>query len=128
MGAAFELQKAVYTALTAAVAPVVVYDDTPDNVALPYVQIGEFEEVPWDTDTTIGRETLFVVHTWSRYDGMKDLKDLMDTVKAALHNQNLTVTGEYFVLCFVEDSRSMVDPDGRTRHGVQRFRVITEGT
>jgi hypothetical protein len=74
MGAAFELQKAVYAALTAAVAPTVVYDDTPDNVALPYVQIGEFEEEPWDTDTTIGRETTFLVHTWSRYDGMKSVE------------------------------------------------------
>lgn len=126
----FEIQKTVFAALNAALVgpPVVpVLDEVLDNQPLPYVRIGELTGTEWDTDNSLGRETTLTVHSWSEYRGMKELLEIMDKIKLALHNVNLVVTGEIFVLCFWEFSETMLDSDGLTRHGVQRFRLITEG-
>lgn len=127
MPAQWEIQKAVYNALDAALATDVL-DTVPDEPTYPYTNMGEWSEEPWDTDDSLGRETEFNVHSWSRYDGMKELKDMMDAIKAALHNATLTVTGQTMVMCYEVAMETMLDPDGRTRHGVQRFRITTEGT
>jgi len=123
----FEIQKSIFSALSIALAPITVLDDVPDNIACPYVRIGEFTGIEWDTDNSLGRETTITIHIWSDYRGMKELVEMMDKIKLALHNVNLTITGEVCVLCFLEFSESMLDSDGLTRHGVQRFRIITEG-
>jgi hypothetical protein len=128
MSTEWEVQKAVYNAIKAAMpATVPVLDNVPDNQAAPYVSIGDGTDIEWDTDDSYGRETTITVHTWSSYRGMKEVKELMFLIKTALHNVSLVVTGEKLVLCFWEFSETMLDSDGLTRHGVQRFRLITEG-
>jgi hypothetical protein len=132
MGVQWNLQQAVYntikTPLAALTPTVPTFDDVPQDQAAPYVRVGEMTEVPWDADDFVGRETTITVHSWSTYRGMKEIKDIMDTIKATLHNQQLTVTGETFVLGFMEFSQAILESDGLTRHGVQRFRFITSGT
>lgn len=146
MPTAFEIQKAVFgkldgtaalTALLAAHAFTVgkkaIYDDVPQadksekDTAFPFVVIGDTTEIPFDTDSSNGRESTLTIHSYSRYRGKKELKDVMDAIKAALHDATLVVSGELFVFCFWEFAETMPDPDGRTRHGVQRFRLLTDG-
>lgn len=147
MGTALDIQAAIFNKLdgTAAVtdqlaahaytaAKKAIYDDVPQGsdagagTAFPYVALGETIEVQWDTDDSVGRETVQVVHTFSRYKGKKELKNVMDAIKAALHQANLTVSGQVVVLVHWENTDSFLEPDGVTRHGVQRFRLITEGS
>lgn len=128
MGAMFELQKAIFAVVSSAVSPTPVYDDVPDNKVPPYVRIGETTDLEWDTDDSIGREATITIHSWSVYRGMKEVKDLMDAIKAVLHNQSLTVTGQTVVLVLQEFSETLVESDGLTRHGVQRFRILMEGS
>jgi hypothetical protein len=145
MGASWELQKAVRTRLRAdatlaallATDPVAggaaVLDHVPQPedgasaAAFPYVTVGDDTEQEWDTDNTTGREHTLTLHAWSRYLGKKQVKDILDAMKAALHNQPLTVSGLHVVLVLAEYAESFVDPDGITRHGVLRVRVLTEG-
>lgn len=122
-----DLQKAIFDALDTAHASIEVFDDVPDQREPPYVIIGEMTEVPFDTDDSVGRECTMVIHSWSTYRGMKELKDMMDTNKAALHDVDLVVGAGKFILGLLESSQAMLDPDGLTRHGVQRFRFITQG-
>ena len=44
----------------------------------------------------------------------------------ALDRQALSLTGHNLVLLRFEFSQAMLDPDGLTRHGVQRFRALTQ--
>jgi len=127
---AFEIQKAVKLKFDAALATALiscaVYDDVPQGAAKPYVRIGEGTELEWDTDSSIGLESTITVHTWSEYAGFKEVREIMTVLKNSLHNQSLTVTGQNVVLVLFEFSEVFLDSDGRTRHGVQRFRLLTE--
>lgn len=122
----WELQKAVHALISPVVAPALVHDAVPQEPAYPYLNIGELYGGDWDTDDSLGREVFFHIHTWSRYDGMKELHEKMDVVKRTLHNQQFTVPGEIMVLCLLDYMNTTIDPDGLTRHGIQRFRVLLE--
>lgn len=114
------LKKAIYDGAPQA-------DDAGSGVPFPYVVLGETVETQWDTDDSVGRETVQIVHTFSRYKGKKELKNIMDAIKAALHQASLTVAGQVVVLVHWENTDSFLEPDGVTRQGIQRFRLITEG-
>jgi hypothetical protein len=118
-----QLQETIYEVLSAGVTADV-YDYVPDGAAVPYVRIGEETCIEWDTDDANGFEVTVTVHSWSRYAGMLELKNMMMEVYRVLHNQPLVVEGYHVVLCRQEYSDSMTEDDGLTRHGVQRFRVL----
>lgn len=127
MGIAYNLQKALYAAVVAAVPTAVkVYDDVPDNAVEPFVRIGEMTAVPWDTDSSFGSEDTVTIHSWSVYRGAKEVKDIMSVIKAALHEQDLSAFGLKIVMVVLEYTEVIVESDGLTRHGVQRFRILME--
>jgi len=102
-------------------------DDAGSTVAFPYVALGDETDVQWDTDDSVGREATLTIHTLSRYRGKKEAHNIMGAIKTALHQHALAVSGQVTVLCYWEFSEIFTEPDGITRHGVQRFRIITEG-
>jgi hypothetical protein len=145
-GAALEIQRTIYETLRADVALTelladnefttgsAVYDFAPqvdaseNSAKFPYVTIGEATEAEFDTDDTVGRESTITLHSWSRTRGASEIKRVMDAIKAALHDADLTVAGEHVVLSLVEFAEVLQDPDGRTLHGVQRLRIVTQGS
>ncbi len=102
-----------------------VYDHVPQDSPFPYVVVGDATARDFDTKTEDGLELTFTVHTWSRYRGLSETKQVMAAVLDALDGQGLTVTGHRLTLLRFEFSATLMDPDGVTRHGVQRFRAIT---
>ena len=129
------LQKAIYTALRADSSlrtlisnPVRVFDHVPQKTAFPYILIGEAATEDWDTVTTDGMDITITIHTWSRYRGMKETKQIMEAILNVLDKSSLTVTGHNLILFLFEFSDTFMDADGFTRHGVQRFRALTSDT
>lgn len=125
------LQAAVRSALATALAnagsggaAVPVLDEVPQGQAYPYVTIGEDVITDWSALTREGEDIDFTIHTWSRYAGFKEVKELMAAVKGALHDQALSVTGHQLVHLRLAFHAVQRDPDGKTRHGVQRFRAL----
>lgn len=104
-----------------------VYDHVPQESAFPYIVIGDDTSTPWDTDDSTGSESTCTIHVWSRQRGRKEVKTIMQAIYDAMHRQELTITGGALVECAAEFQESFLDPDGITRHGVIRFRLITEG-
>jgi len=92
----------------------------------PYVVVGETEAREWDTKTEDGMEQTLMVHTWSRGRGMKEPKQIMGAIVDALDQVALSVTGHDLVQFRFEFSETFLEDDGLTRHGVQRFRALTE--
>ena len=145
MSAESEIQKAIYgelitaSALAALLAKNVndstlpaIYDAVPQSkdsgsdIPFPYVVIGDDTMLDWDTDTSVGKEATITIHSWSSYRGRIQVKDIQGAIYDALHLSQIIVDGYDTVLCLSEYSESILDPDGLTRHGVQRFRLIID--
>lgn len=120
------LQAALYTAIDAATTANV-YDHVPDaadDSVFPYVTLNDLQAIDDSTKTYNGQEIMAVLHVWSRYSGNKEVQDIFDALHTALHNATLTVSGAVAAVCRYEASQIFDDPDGRTRHGIQRFKII----
>lgn len=103
-----------------------VFDHVPAATLFPYVVIGEAHGTPFDSKTEDGFDQTLTLHTWSRYRGLKETKEVMAGLVAALDGGDLPVAGHRFVLLRFVFATTMLDSDGLTRHGVQRFRVISQ--
>lgn len=123
-----------YAPLTAVLAPhadsniggSAVYDDVPQSAEFPYVALGDDTLIEWDTDTELGAEATITLHTWSRERGRRETKLIQGLLYDALHRYELPIPGMHVIDCLWEMSESFLDPDGHTRHGVSRFRVIMQ--
>lgn len=101
-----------------------VYDDVPEGATFPYVVIGEMTSTPNDTMGKTGRDVTVTVHSWSRYDGMQETNDVADRVDELLDRWLPTgLSGWSATQMLQEYFESFRDPDGRTRHGVARYRT-----
>jgi len=130
------VQDSVYDALKAnsalSAAVVGVYDAVPQAAdsgsgsAFPYVTIGEDTAIEWDTDTELGADLTITIHTWSRYRGRKETKQIQGLIYGILHRANLSISGYHLVGVDWLQSESFMDTDGLTRHGVQTFRITIE--
>jgi len=135
----WEMQKAVYDILRADAALIAlagdgasparttVYDRTPQDSAFPYIVVGEATALDWDTKSTDGMELTQTIHSWSRYSGAKEVKQIMGAIVDAIDGATMSLTGHTLILIRFEFSETLDDPDGRTRHGIQRFRALTQG-
>lgn len=119
------LQSAVYQRLSDALS-VPVYDDVPANAEFPYVVLGEDTHIPWDTDDSTGAESTITLHIWSRERGKREAKQIQGEIYAALNRYDLPVSGFHTVTMEFDYSDVILDADGRTRHGVARYRTIVE--
>lgn len=119
------IQMAVYQALTHISDMPPVYDDVPQNAAFPYIVIGDDTSIAFDDDCGTGFESTITLHVWSIYSGRKEVKDIMGAIYTCLHRQKLNITGGYAVTMNFEYQDTLLDPDGVTRHGIIRFRLLT---
>ena len=100
-----------------------IYDFVPENTAFPYVKIGDQTMVDDGTKTKKGTDFTLMIHTFSRYRGSKEIKEIMSLVYDVLHESSLSVSGAMNNMRF-EFSDIIKENDGLTTHGVQRFRVF----
>ena len=123
-----ELQKSIFNALdgdsTLQSLVTDVYDFVPESTAFPYVKIGEETSIDNGTKTLQGNEHTLVIHTFSRYRGSKEVKEIMSRIYALLHESSLSVTGASLVNLRFEFSDVIKENDGFTSHEIQRFRAI----
>ena len=129
----FALQSAIYSRLNSdttltSTYGAGIYDEVLQNATYPYVTLGEETTIDYSTKDVYGGETTINIHIWSQYKGAKETKNIMDRIHDLLHDYNLTVTGFNLINLRFEFSDIMIDPDGKTRHGVMRFRAIILGT
>lgn len=119
------LQVALVTRLTdlATDAGERIYDDVPpeaDRVAdtgaaYPYVTIGAGQLVPIDEDCFDRSSTFFQIDVWTRTIGFPQAKQIAGTIRTALHEQSLAVTGHVVDRMRVESIDYSRDPNGLTR-------------
>lgn len=101
-------------------------EDAGDSANFPYVTIGEDVHTTIDTDSELMNMVSITVHTWSRYSGRAETKEIQGLIYNALHRSNLVQSGYKFINIAQVSSESRLDSDGFTRHGVQTFNLIIE--
>ncbi len=101
-----------------------VFDHVPQGSAFPYIVLGDSGAQPLETQAGGGCDSTIDIHTYSRALGMKEAKAVMAAIAACLHAQDFAVTGQRLVFCRLMSQT--LRQDGETRHGTQRFRIITE--
>jgi len=129
----FELvaQEIVYTALDGHISANV-YDDAPflpegmPVADFPYVVVGNDTMAPFDDDSNVGANITITLHIWSRYQGFKETKRIMGEVREILNRATLSKVGYCVIDSLQEFSDASIDPDGKTRHGVMRFRLTIQ--
>lgn len=124
MSAGWELQKAVFEALSGTLT-VPVYDDVPQGAAMPYVAIGDSTIAPAGTKTGDGEDHSLTLHVWSQYAGRREVKELLGQIKAALHGRPLVLAGHALVRLRFDFASDFADVDEQIRHGVIRFAALT---
>ena len=125
----WDVQTAIFSTLTGhapLAASAAIYDKVPENAGFPYVVIGDMECRPLGTQGHDGLEITLSVHSFSRYPGHKELRQIMARVHMALHESAPAVAGQTLVLCHFLSSSTALEDGGQTLHGVQKFQIITE--
>jgi hypothetical protein len=132
MSISAELQKLVFDRLVAntavhAICADRIYDRVPESRSFPYVSFGPSDQIEDDADCITGLVETMQIDCWSRYQGgMKEVKDLADTVRGALH----LYAGEFATNALVElrvlSVRYFRDPDGLTSQAVLSIQAIME--
>lgn len=129
MAAEFELQKALYAALTAL--GLRVYDSAPqqaDGASLavfPYVEVGAIVMAPFDTKEQNGFDFVARIHTRSRSASMKEAKNIQGQIYGRLHHGDLTISGQTLILLRRETSDVTRAADG-SFHGICEYRGLIE--
>ena len=118
-------QKKIYEALNGVIS-CPVYDNAPQGATFPYVTIGEANLTDNDTDNTQNVYISYVIHVWSQADGRKEIKTIMGQIYSALHLTKFSESGYSFTENYFLSSDSFVETDGKTRHGVQTFKLTME--
>lgn len=139
----FEIQKAIDTILIADSTLLAllgtgdadsIYDNPGQvdeiNVKYPYVIYGDISMTPFDTKTNNGTEALINIEAWSQSGDKKEVLGIIERLHTLLHNVNLIVENNNFVLCQMDGSPSPVnvaDTDELIVYrGIIRFRVLTD--
>lgn len=101
-----------------------VWDTIPQNITTKpsaYVDIaGAFEQED-DSSVSDGVEHTFTLNVWSEYKGFKEVRQVAQNIRRALHHQSTYVV-DMNVNIFVDDVLYTVAPDGVTRQAVIRVR------
>jgi hypothetical protein len=126
-----ELQGAIITRLRADVALTElvgsrVYDRVPKEAPFPYVSYGPVDMMSEDADCINGFNIAVQIDVWSRAVGTPEAKRIGNAVRRALHDADLALPTNAFVLLRHMQSRTFSDPDGLTSHRVIAFESIVE--
>lgn len=122
-----DLQKAINQRLRAEIAAVSarVFDEVPQDVAFPYIELGEFETLDDGAQCHDGMELFATLHVWSRGAGQPEVKTIAGAVRGALHEAELDLGAAWqFIEIAHESTRYPKDPDRRTSHAVLTFRAL----
>lgn len=93
----------------------------------PYITIFEISSLPDDTVNTNGFTATVTIHTWVEEETTAQTGDIQQAVYNLLHkNDTLPLAGYSVTGIDCEFQTILRDPDGKTRHGVQRFNVSFE--
>ena len=132
MSASWALQKAIYAALTAdpaltaLIGAARVHDDVPRGAVRPYVNFARLVTRDFGSSSGDGEEHLLQLHVWSDAKGHRQVHEVLDAVRSALHEAVLPLGDWRLVNLRIESTEARRESDGETYQGIVRLRAVTE--
>ncbi|MCQ0987545.1 DUF3168 domain-containing protein [Jiella marina] len=124
---AWELQKALYAAITAAEIGAPLFDEPRPTAAKPYLSFGPYDGQSDDADCVDGIDATQQIDIWSSAeDGFREAKVLAGKLRSAVHGQEFALSGARVVDLTIESERFIMDADGKTKHGVLFVRALMD--
>lgn len=131
-----ETQKSIYTTLaqdsalqtllgTTPAAPKV-FDSVPDGKQYPYITMQIKPLTNRDNESYDGVEINYQINVWHQggSQGDKTVQSIQNRIDELLHKQDICIIGWNVI----SHTRTLVDiaddPDGRTKHGIQTFKLM----
>jgi hypothetical protein len=116
-----ELQRSVNKALKSGVYRV--YDQLQQGASMPFITIGE--ETLLDISTKVEEITshLITVHTWSKSNSSKEVKEMNHFVKTSLIDTPLAVDGFVVLFSALDLNQTLKEQDGNSivYHGITQI-------
>lgn len=112
--------------LVAALGGPKIWDEPPRTAAFPYVTLGEARVSDWSTGSSTGHEHALTLHVWSRQGGQTEAQVVAGEIISALEQLSLAPLGQRLVNLRFATADIRREADGKTWHGVVRFRAVTE--
>jgi hypothetical protein len=119
------LQEAQFQRLKGSLA-VPVYDAIPDDAPYPFVSLGE---TFLGDESAKGENVLRVtttLHVFSRYAGMKELKQILNQIFTGLSKRTLDLSPDFRIVEDKLDGVTNLREDEATRHSVIRWWYLIE--
>jgi hypothetical protein len=104
-----------------------VFDHVPDNVGYPFIVIGDDSFDDFSSHTTDGFAVTMTIHTWTQGEGKKRCKEIQSRIYEIIHKADLELAGQKTVSLRAGLTTTILDPDGRTYHGVNVFNLLLGG-
>ncbi len=111
----------IYSKLDAALAVEVGNNIEQDYDTYPFVVLEQPDLDEDDTDSETGFQGIFQVHVWSKSKSDIETMNLQKTIYDTLHRLSYDTTNYGVSDIHQQSVRILREPDGITRHGVQRF-------
>lgn len=131
MSAQWEVQKAIYTALSSDSAFMTkigsrLYDEAPTNESFPYVTLGNMTEIKYNRLTNKGFEisARIDIYTKSGRLGYKPAKEILVEMNRILNQKRFNMTGFNMIQIYFETSDT--ERDGDKRIITARYTVLTQ--
>jgi hypothetical protein len=116
-------------ALTSIIGTQSVWDEPPEDEAMPYVHVGEATSIPYGTHGGQGRQVVETIHSWDKARTAHGVNVIGGLVVAALDLQHAALdavtSGVTVWMVKHEFSQTLRDPDRQFRHRIDRFRIYT---
>lgn len=98
-------------------------DEVPPGTEYDYFEVGDYTAVQWGTKSHGGVDATLTIHAWSNYQGAKRVAEMCAAIIRELSRRDLVLLDNFSVAWSSLDlHENFKDTDGRTRHGVVRFR------
>jgi hypothetical protein len=92
----------------------------------PYITLGPDSEVEDLSECIDGSDWMLHVHIWTRGKGFAATKKIASLVRRILHDAELPMENHRVIAITRRGTLYQRDPDGISRHGICRFRALTE--
>ena len=101
--------------------------DTPSQKTppeCPYIELAGSVAVNGDDSTGDGVEWSLTLHVWSEERGQKEVNEVSDLIRAALHRQSFTTSSGIDCLCWIDAVTNLKAADGEGWQAVIRLRIV----
>lgn len=125
----------VQAAMTNASAPLWnIYDYVPTNQGFPYLWIPDIA-ARQGTALSMGptgqnaHDLIASIHIFSQYGGSKEIQAIISAIDTSMQKKPLTLANGYtnFFCLFDSAVPPVLQPDGLTRHAIQKYKLMTVG-